>query len=269
VLLPRLILFAKGNLDIKDTLHSLAIGGQVLWNGINEIVRVRFPGTTIRVRHETWTRSDAVLATTGVVPATLAERQLDLAPYSLQSQFSKALFETEADAFILSLQPDITTSLFRHRVEKHFLYPSNWERWPVEDKVWLQRNFVQSAALDVDQSMRNFALIVDRIRERSNSPILVYNLSSVIPGEWVHTHEGLGEIYSTRIRRFNLALTELSQRAGISIVDVDSVVARVGADRVKLDAVHLNAEGCRLVAEEVVKILEDVGTVSAETPICS
>jgi hypothetical protein len=267
--MPRLVLFAKGNLDVKDTLHSLTVGGEVLWNGINEIVRVRFPGTTIRVRHETWTRSDALLATTGVVPLTLAERQLDLAPYPLQSQFSKALFESDADAFILSLQPDVTTSLFRHRVEKHFFYPSNRERWAAEDNAWLRRNFVESTALDVGQSMRNFALIVDRIRDRSASPILIYNLSSVIPGEWVHNHEGLGEIYSTRIRRFNLALTELSQRTGVSIVDVDSVVARVGADRVKLDAVHLNAAGCRLVTEEVIKILEDVGTVAAaETQIC-
>ena len=267
--MPRVVLFAKGNLDIRDTLHSLTIGGQVLWNGINEIVRVRFPGTTIRIRHETWTCSDALLAATGVVPTLLAERRFDLAPYSLQSQFSKALFESEADAFILSLQPDITTSLVRDRVARYFFYPSNRERWAAEDNAWLQGNFVQSPPLDVGQSMRNFALIVARIRERSKSPILVYNLSSLIPGEWVHDYQGLGEIYSARIRRFNLGLIGLSQRTGIPIVDVDSVVARVGADRVKLDAVHLNAQGCRLVAEEVVKILEDVGTISAaETQLC-
>ena len=54
-------------------------------------------------------------------------------------------------------------------------------------------------------------------------------------------------------------MIELSERIGISIVDVDAVVARGGADRLKFDPTHLTAEGNRLVAEEVVRILEDLG----------
>ena len=260
--MARLVLFAKGNLDLRDSLHSLTIGGQLLWNGLNEIVRVRFPGTTIRLRHETWTRSDALLASSGGVPSELAEKSLALGPYSLSSQFSQALFETDADAFVLSLQPDISNYVFRHRSERHLFCPSNREGWPIEDQLWLRQNFVEAPPLDVEQSMRNFERIIERIRSRRDTPILVYNLSSVVPGEWVHNYEGLGEIYSTRIRRFNMGLTELSRRTGISIVDVDMIVARGGADRLKIDALHLNAEGCRLVAEEVVRILEDLGLLS-------
>jgi lysophospholipase L1-like esterase len=260
--MPRVVIFAKGNVDVKDTLHSLTVGSQHLWNGLNEIVRVRYPGTTIRVRHETWTRSDALLATTGQAPPELAERPLALAAYPLRSQFSHALFEAEADAFILSLQPDITTSLFQHRERGHLFYPNNHEDWPVEDQLWLRQNYIETATLNVEQSMCNFARIVERIRKRTGAPILIYNLSAVIPGEWVHCYEGLGETYSTRIRRFNLALTELSQRTGLSIVDVDRIVSRAGADRVKIDTVHLNADGCRLVAEEVVRILEDLGVLT-------
>ena len=40
---------------------------------------------------------------------------------------------------------------------------------------------------------------------------------------------------------------------------VDRVVARAGADRLKLDSVRLNAEGSRLVAWEVLRVLEDAG----------
>jgi hypothetical protein len=260
--MSRLVIFAKGNLDVKDTLHSLTINGQVLWNGVNEIVRTRFAGKTIRVRHETWTRSDALLAATGDVPGELAERKLELAPYPLRSQFSKELFESIADVFVLSLQPDVTTTLFRHRTTGHLFYACNWEKWLIEDRRWFQHNFIEAAALDVEHSMRNFASIVQKIRARSQAPILVYNLSSVIPGETIYNYEALDECYSTRIRRFNLALIELSRQTGISIVDVDRVVARIGADRVKLDAVHLNAEGCRLVSEEVVTILEDLGVLT-------
>ncbi len=48
------------------------------------------------------------------------------------------------------------------------------------------------------------------------------------------------------------------------------IIARHGADRLKIDALHLNAEGCRLVAEEVVQILEDLGLLTvAETLQCN
>jgi lysophospholipase L1-like esterase len=107
--------------------------------------------------------------------------------------------------------------------------------------------------------MGNFAGIIERIRSRSTAPILVYNISAVVPGEAVHAHQGLGDILSTRIRRFNLALIELSEATGVSIIDVDTVLARAGAERLKLDAVHLTPDGCRLVAEEVVRVIEDLG----------
>jgi lysophospholipase L1-like esterase len=107
--------------------------------------------------------------------------------------------------------------------------------------------------------MDNLARIVAGIRRRSEVPILIYNVSSVDPGDSIHCHQGLGDVFATRIRRFNLGLIELSQKTGISIIDVDSIVARGGADRLKLDPVHLTAEGYRLVAEEVVRVLDDHG----------
>lgn len=61
----------------------------------------------------------------------------------------------------------------------------------------------------------------------------------------------------THIRRFNPVRTELSERTGISIVEVAPIVARAGADRLKIDCWHLMAETCRSAAAEVVPILED------------
>ena len=42
--MSRLTIFAKGNLDVADTLHSLRLGGERAWNGINEVLRSRAPG---------------------------------------------------------------------------------------------------------------------------------------------------------------------------------------------------------------------------------
>ena len=50
----RLTIFAKGNLDLRDTLHSQKLADRLAWNGINEILRASH-GCAARVRHETVT----------------------------------------------------------------------------------------------------------------------------------------------------------------------------------------------------------------------
>jgi hypothetical protein len=261
----RTTIFAKGNLDLRDTLHSLRIGGRVEWNGVNEILRQTHPGALARFRHETFTRSDALLEADGTVPAALAGRELELGAYPPASQFSRSVFETDADAILLSIQPDMTSVLRRHKAEGFLFYPDGWEDWRAEDQAWLREAFVREELLDVETSMANFERIIARIRERSAAPILIYNLSGVVPGERIHAHQGLEDILSTRIRRFNLGLVELSQQTGVSIIDVDAVVARGGADRLKYDALHLTPEGCRAVAQEVVSVLDDLGCLAGSS----
>jgi hypothetical protein len=45
---------------------------------------------------------------------------------------------------------------------------------------------------------------------------------------------------------------------------VDRIVAEHGARRLKIDPIHFNAEGCRLVCEEVVRVLDDYGVLSED-----
>jgi lysophospholipase L1-like esterase len=137
-------------------------------------------------------------------------------------------------------------------------YPIGAEAWPAGDRAWLQSNYEASGLLSVEAAMNNLAATVAKIRERSEVPILIYNLSPIIPGDQIHCYAGLGE---TRIHKFNLALEELSENSGISIIDVDTIVARHGADALKLDAVHLKPQGYSLVAREVVRVLDDLGVL--------
>ncbi len=115
--------------------------------------------------------------------------------------------------------------------------------------------------MEVTQSLANLERIVELIRARTEAPILIYNMSPIVPGEIVHCLQGLGETFAMRIRRFNLALADLSERTGISIIDVDEILARAGAGHLKVDAMHLAPEAYRLIAEEVVRVLEDHGVL--------
>ena len=258
----RVVLFAKGNVDVHDSLHSCRIGGVIQWNGINELTRSG-SGALVRLRHETWTRSDAIAEAGGSVPADLVERGLPLGVYPLASQFSDAVFTTDADAIILSILGDTATTLYRHKETGYRFYAADLEAWNANDREWLKTHFFRTDLLDVAQSMESLGKIVERIQAHRDVPILIYNVSAIIPGEAVYNYQGLDETYSTRCKRFNLALTDLSQETGISIVDVDTIIARAGADRLKVDAMHLTPDGYRLVAEEVVRILGDLGVLPA------
>lgn len=267
--MPRLNLFAKGNNEVRGSLLHYTVAGKVQWNGINEIVRQRWPEWVVRVRHETCTRFDAVLAATGVVPAELAGRQLPLGAFTAASQFSQQVFTSASDVVVLSMQNEIMTGLLRQRQEGYLFYPAGWPDWTAADRQWLAGNFDNLGEIDVRASCENLARMIAQVRLKlPDAHILTYNMSAVVPGEQVHCHEGMDDCLSTRIRRFNLALIELSRQLGISVVDVDAVIASVGARRLKLDVNHFTAEGYRLIAEEVVRILEDRGCfdVAASSP---
>jgi hypothetical protein len=259
----RLNIFAKGNVDVHDSLHSCRIGGELLWNGINDILREDY-GATVRLRHETWTRSDAILAANGAIPEEVSQRQLPLGSYPAKTQFGVGLFEAESvDAFVLSVLGETATTLVKHKDKNFLFYPADVGQWSERDRNWLKRDFTVTDLLSAEESMRHLRAIIARIRERSDAPILIYNVCSIVPSETVHCFQGLGEIYATRCRRFNLALIEVSEDLGVSVVDVDTVIGRAGADKLKIDAMHLTPDGYRLVAEEVVRILLDVGVVQA------
>lgn len=260
--MSRINIFVRGNLDVRDTLHSLRVGGVLKWNGVNEVLRQTHPGWSARIRHETGTRSDALLAANGRIPPELATLDISLAPYPLETQFAPALFEAAADVFVLSIQPELMTRLVCHKQRGYLLCPGKWQDWPAALQAWLRSEFEDVGIIDVGAALANLDAIVGRLRARTDAPILIYNLSSVVPGERVHDHQGLEDLLSTRIKRLNLGLIELSQRTGISVIDVDAIVARGGADRLKIDTLHLTSEGCRLVAEEVVRVLDDLGAFS-------
>jgi len=259
--MKRLTLFLKGNLDVHDALHSCRVGGRVVWNGINDVLRERHPEWTARVKHETMSRLDAVLAASGTVPASIAERDLALGSYPAAMQFSRAVFESDADVIVLSILGEVGTDLVRSRSDGSLFFPRESERWAENDQAWLSAEFEPVPRLDAETSMANLSTVIGRIRQHGEAPIVIFNMSPIVPGETIRCYQGIDDAYSTRVRRWNLGLIDVSAATGVSIVDVDTVLARAGADALKLDMMHLTPQGYRLVAEETVNVLEDLGVL--------
>lgn len=251
----RVRLFLKGNLDLYDSLHSCRINNTLCWNGINEVEIVKSAKIRMQIKHETWTRSDALLHSTGIVPQSLAEHRLKIGSFDFASQFSRNLFLFDADAYILSIQPDISVNLVRHKTEGYLFHPAFSYLWETKDIQWFRENFEPMKDLTPAESINNLSLIIDEIRKRSNAPILIYNASPIIPGEQVYCYTGLSDSLSVRIQKFNLGLIELSSLSGISIVDVNRILATHGVEYLKLDPWHLNGVALELIAKEVARIL--------------
>ncbi|MFM2288548.1 MAG: hypothetical protein RL684_1691 [Pseudomonadota bacterium] len=259
-------IFAKGNVDVRDSLLFSRVNGVLQWNGVNELLRPRHPGVLAKVRHETCTRLDLIPLPgeepAHAVPADIATR-LPSGSHPVERQQRTTLFDEPADVVVLSLQSAVTNALVRHRRDGWLLLPDEIEGWPDEPRSYLERECEFAGLADLDATMQRLEQLVLAIEEKLGAQVLVYNLSPVTPGERTHCWIGADDSLTLRVQRFNLALAQLSAKLGFSIVDVDRIVACAGADRLKIDLFHLTAEGWKLLAEEVVRILEERGCLDA------
>ena len=112
-----------------------------------------------------------------------------------------------------------------------------------------------------DAAIDGLMSVVKRLQQSHCAHIRVANMSSAVPGDSVHAYLGFPETLSHRIRRFNLALVDAAQTADFSIIDIDRIVAHGGAERLLVDPIHFTPDGCRRIALEVARILEDRGVI--------
>lgn len=260
----RLSIFAKGNADVRDSLHALIEDGAVTWNGLNAALTVRGDGMRARVMHETMTRTDAVLALPRHLPE--AADGFPLGAFPAAAQGVTRLFDGVCDAIVLSIQADVMHPLARHRGDGRLLYPHGLNDWPEDARRRLMADYAPVPQLSPEASMAGFAAIVARVRAVRDIPLLIFNLSPVLAWERLHSFHGLGDTLGERIRRFNLALIDLSRAIDVSIIDVEAIVARGGVAAMKRDAVTLTAAGCHAVAAEVVRVLDDRGALAPAAP---
>jgi hypothetical protein len=261
-------IFARGNVDVKDSLLWSRVGGEVQWNGINEVLRKRHPGIVAKVRHETCSRLDLIPLpgeTLDAPPEDVA-RRLPSRAHPIESQHRTALFDSPVHAVVLSLQSAVNNSLVRHRRDGWLLLPDDYDTWDAASRAYLVAECENAGLAPLGETMNRLERLAEAVEEKLGAALLVYNLSPVVPGERTHCWLGAEDSLSLRVRRFNLALAELSARLGFSVVDVERIVACAGAERVKVDLVHLTAEGWRLVAEEVVRILDLRGCLDGPEP---
>lgn len=261
--MTRVRLFAKANSDVADALFGCTdMHGH--WGGLNQHFRESGLPHRMRLFHETAIGSQALLAARGEVPEALCGLGM-VATYSLASQFSTRVFDVAADAVVLSLQGDINVKLMRHKASGALFYPAALERPDAQTKAWLRAECEPVPPRPVAEAVADLGQVIDRIQAVWPAhPVLVFNLSEIVPGDRTFSFCGVEDSLARRIKQFNLAAMELTRRPGVALVDVNRILAERGALALKLDAVRVTSAGSALIAAEVARLLAKLGVIEPQ-----
>ncbi len=108
--------------------------------------------------------------------------------------------------------------------------------------------------------------IVDLIKEKLGAHVLVANASTIDPADATYNYFGLSEEpLPLRAHRLDHMLIGVSHDEGISIIDVDRLIAEIGAADNVTAAMTYSDEASAVIAAEVVRVLQDYGFFDERT----
>lgn len=118
---------------------------------------------------------------------------------------------------------------------------------------------VEVSGLDRDGYRAAIGRAIGVSKERLGAHVVAFNMATGDPDGHQHTFVDGEEPFLIRAHKLNLALIELSYAHGISVIDVDRVVAELGAAAHVLGRASYSAEAIVAIQEEFVRVLGDIG----------
>lgn len=106
---------------------------------------------------------------------------------------------------------------------------------------------------------RNMREAVQVLKNDLEAHVIAFNASTVDPADDVSNYRGTAETDALRLHRLNLALMRLSVDEGISIIDVDRLLADIGAGTHVQGVLDYSSEACGLICDEFLRVLADYG----------
>jgi hypothetical protein len=118
-----------------------------------------------------------------------------------------------------------------------------------------------STAEQAVQAVRaDLVSVINLIKEKVGAHVLVANVSTIDPADQPFNYHGRAEEpFTLRAHRLDLMLVGVSHDEGISIVDVDRLIAELGAAGNVDGPAAYGPEACARIAAEIVRIIDDYG----------
>lgn len=117
-----------------------------------------------------------------------------------------------------------------------------------------------SGTVDSDSCFEALQRVVQMVKEGPGAHVVMLNGSSLDPEDRHHTYVGMADDpIAVRIHKMNLVALELSYREGISIIDVDRIVAELGGDQSVEAPLRYSEDANVAIREEFLRVIEDIG----------
>lgn len=113
--------------------------------------------------------------------------------------------------------------------------------------------------LDVEDIKAGLESVITTIHEQTGAHVLVFNCSSVDLSDDVYDYRGIPDTFSLRALKLNHALIELSMLHGVSIIDVERLVAQLGGERHLSEPLRYSTTVFEEIRNELLRVLEDIG----------
>jgi hypothetical protein len=192
-------------------------------------------------------------------PAELAERFGPDA--ALRDQFHNPFTGLEADIVVLSILPDIRQRAWRHRSEGYLLTLTEDQRESLIPKqaAWFDETFEGVGRIGKAGYQEAFGKVVRVLKKDLDAHVILFGCSSIDLDDLTHNHHDLPETLAYRAALFNTEAIRFSFLEGISIVDVDRLVAEIPGEN-KVPAVFQYSEPVNTaVLGEFFRIVDDIG----------
>lgn len=220
-----LSVFLKGNEDLADSLLAIGEGGQKLARGLRQRVSEAYEGRfDVKTFHERSGPSELLLApslSSSLEHRSLADSEGNPSLMALASP--TRLFQVASDIVVFSLEPEIT------------------------------------GLVPVERFRQEFPQLVADIKERLAAHVIVFNCFTFDPDDHTCNYHGAQDTQALRALKLNLALIDISTEEGISIVDVDRILAELGGASNVTEAFRYSPQACELIRDEFLRILQDIG----------
>jgi hypothetical protein len=168
---------------------------------------------------------------------------------------------------VLSVLPDLTRTVYRHREAGYLVDPGvawlNNVEATLQDLSfvrWFSEHFERVGRISVEGFAENYRRLIPRIQQETGASVLVFNSLEIEPFDHTHDYSARSIEPATRRRRFNIALTELSRELRFHIVDVDRILKKQGVER-QVDFSHFPREQMQAVGEEALGILREINVL--------
>jgi hypothetical protein len=262
---PVLRLLLQDSDDLTAALLGLPPDGSAGVPAVQSLVRERHEGVfAVQVLERRLGRSDLLLQELEGTPMPDKLRQEFRAVGRgalIAGDSFASMVGNDLDVLVLSAQAELTLRPWRDADTGYLISPPpSWEwSWDASTIRWFIERFTPAEPLEAAQLGVTLERVVGAVKRRLGAHVIVFNAASFDPHDEVHTYHGIPDTLAVKIQRFNLALTQVSVRTGISIVDVDRLLAELGGAQHVLEALVYSTDAHRATREEFLRILEDIG----------